>query len=69
MVLIMRLHDDTAPVVPRRYRCPSTGSGLSAPAPAQRAGAQRLCALAQIGPAGQVLRCPLWMAPALQVLN
>ena len=43
--------------VTRRIRVPShLASGLSALAPAQRAGAQRLRALAQNGPAGPVWR-------------
>jgi hypothetical protein len=34
-------------------------TGLSAPAPAQRAGAQRLCALALLGLAGCTRQCPI----------
>src|SRR6202795_3707058 len=36
-----------------------SATSLSALAPAQRAGAQRLCALAPTGPTGPVRQCPL----------
>ena len=40
-------------------------TGLSALSPAQRAGAQRLCALARNGPVGPVLRSPPKRGPGL----